>query len=164
MGHPAVAEAAVIAVPDEKWDERPLAVVVLKQGQTATPRSCAAYLAPQFAKWWLPDAVRVRRRDPEDGRRQVPQDGACASSSPSSRRLPMEIRAARSSSPAASRASARRPRAAGAGGRDGRDRMLDAEHGEAVAGEIGGRFVATDVTDTGAVEAASTRHPDSAAS
>jgi fatty-acyl-CoA synthase len=55
MGHPSVAEAAVIAVPDEKWQERPLAVVVLKPGQTALADELRAFLAPQFAKWWLPD-------------------------------------------------------------------------------------------------------------
>jgi acyl-CoA synthetase (AMP-forming)/AMP-acid ligase II len=55
MGHPAVAEAAVIAVPDEKWSERPLAVVVLKEGETATPDDLRAYLEPHFAKWWLPE-------------------------------------------------------------------------------------------------------------
>jgi fatty-acyl-CoA synthase len=55
MAHPAVAEAAVVAVPDAKWDERPLAAVVLREGQTATADELRAFLAPNFAKWWLPD-------------------------------------------------------------------------------------------------------------
>jgi fatty-acyl-CoA synthase len=57
MAHPAVAEAAVIAIPDEKWQERPLAAVVLKEGESATADELRAFLAPQFAKWWLPDRV-----------------------------------------------------------------------------------------------------------
>jgi fatty-acyl-CoA synthase len=57
MAHSAVAEAAVIAMPDEKWQERPLAVVVLKDGATATADELSAFLAPQFAKWWLPDRI-----------------------------------------------------------------------------------------------------------
>jgi acyl-CoA synthetase (AMP-forming)/AMP-acid ligase II len=55
MAHPAVAEAAVIGIPDEKWSERPLAAVVLKEGVSASPDELREFLAPRFAKWWLPD-------------------------------------------------------------------------------------------------------------
>ena len=55
MAHPAVAEAAVIAMPDERWGERPLGVIVLRDGQEATPEALREHLAPHFAKWQLPD-------------------------------------------------------------------------------------------------------------
>jgi fatty-acyl-CoA synthase len=50
-----VAEAAVIAIPDEKWAERPLAAVVLKEGATVTSDELREFLEPRFAKWWLPE-------------------------------------------------------------------------------------------------------------
>jgi fatty-acyl-CoA synthase len=55
MGHPAVADAAVVGVPDEKWQERPLAAVVLKPGASADPDDLRAYLSDKVAKWWLPE-------------------------------------------------------------------------------------------------------------
>ena len=57
MGHPDVAQAAVIAVPDPKWDERPLAVVVRKPGSQISGAELVASIADQFPKSWLPDRV-----------------------------------------------------------------------------------------------------------
>jgi fatty-acyl-CoA synthase len=60
MGHPAVLQAAVIAIEDPKWDERPLAVLVLRPGSAAPDHTeLSAFLAPRFARWWLPDAYEV---------------------------------------------------------------------------------------------------------
>ncbi len=57
MAHPAVAEAAVVGLPHRKWGERPLACVVLREGQTATKEDILAFLDGRVAKWWLPDDV-----------------------------------------------------------------------------------------------------------
>ncbi|RSN25435.1 long-chain fatty acid--CoA ligase [Streptomyces sp. WAC 05977] len=55
MAHPAVAEAAVVGIPDEKWDERPLVAVVLKEGQSATAEELREFLSDKVAKWQLPE-------------------------------------------------------------------------------------------------------------
>jgi fatty-acyl-CoA synthase len=55
MAHPEVAEAAVIARPDERWTERPLACVVLSEGASATPEELTEHLKERVAKWWLPE-------------------------------------------------------------------------------------------------------------
>jgi fatty-acyl-CoA synthase len=59
MGHPQVLEAAVIGVPDPKWQERPVAYVVPKPDfkDTLTKEDIIAYLEPKIAKWWLPEEV-----------------------------------------------------------------------------------------------------------
>ena len=57
MAHPAVAEAAVIALAHPKWDERPLACVVLKPGQAVSAAQLREFLAGRVARWQLPDAV-----------------------------------------------------------------------------------------------------------
>jgi fatty-acyl-CoA synthase len=57
MGHPAVAEAAVIAVPSERWMERPMACVVIKPGEKLTGEELRQWLEPRVAKWWLPEII-----------------------------------------------------------------------------------------------------------
>ncbi|MBA2324209.1 MAG: long-chain fatty acid--CoA ligase [Pseudonocardiales bacterium] len=57
MAHPKIAEAAVIAIPHERWVERPMACVVVKPGETLTAEDVLEHLKPRVAKWWLPDAV-----------------------------------------------------------------------------------------------------------
>ena len=56
-GHPKSALAAVIGVPHPKWDERPLLLVKLKPGETATREEYLAFLDGKIAKWWMPDDV-----------------------------------------------------------------------------------------------------------
>ena len=55
MAHPSVKEAAVVGVPDERWDERPLACVVLKEGESTSVEDLKGFLADRVAKWWLPE-------------------------------------------------------------------------------------------------------------
>jgi fatty-acyl-CoA synthase len=55
MAHPAVLEAAVVGVPDEKWQERPLACVVTQEGKSCDPEELRSWLSDRVAKWWLPE-------------------------------------------------------------------------------------------------------------
>lgn len=55
MAHEAIFEAAVVAVPHDEWQERPIACIVVKEGKTVTKEELYDYLKPQFAKWWIPD-------------------------------------------------------------------------------------------------------------
>ena len=58
MAHVGVMEAAVIAVPDDKWSKRPLAVVVLTEdGQDVTVEKLEAFLAERVAKFWIPEQI-----------------------------------------------------------------------------------------------------------
>ncbi|HEY9524219.1 MAG TPA: long-chain-fatty-acid--CoA ligase [Thermopolyspora sp.] len=59
LDHPAVAEAAVVAVPDPKWAERPLAIVVLRGGASAGPDDLRGFLAERVPKWWLPERFEM---------------------------------------------------------------------------------------------------------
>jgi fatty-acyl-CoA synthase len=57
VGHPDVAEAAVIGIAHPKWDERPLLVIVRKPGKEPTKEAILDYMRPRCAKWWMPDDV-----------------------------------------------------------------------------------------------------------
>jgi fatty-acyl-CoA synthase len=65
MAHPDVAEAAVIAVPSDRWMERPLACVVVKPGATLNRDQVIEWLTPRVAKWWLPDDVEFIKEVPK---------------------------------------------------------------------------------------------------
>lgn len=57
VGHPKVAEAAVIGIKHPKWGERPLLVIVMKKGEKATKSEILDFMAGKIAKWWMPDDV-----------------------------------------------------------------------------------------------------------
>jgi fatty-acyl-CoA synthase len=57
VGHPKVAEAAVIGIRHPKWDERPLLVIVMKKGEKATKQDILDFMTGKIAKWWMPDDV-----------------------------------------------------------------------------------------------------------
>ena len=64
VGHPDVAEAAVIGVAHPKWDERPLLVVVPKEGHEVKTEDVLDFLKPKIAKWWMPDDMQVVKEIP----------------------------------------------------------------------------------------------------
>jgi fatty-acyl-CoA synthase len=55
IGHPDVLEAAVVGVPDERWQERPLAVVVLNEGASVSAGELRTFLSDKVVRWWLPE-------------------------------------------------------------------------------------------------------------
>ena len=57
VGHPDVAEAAVIGIPHPKWDERPLLLIVLKPDRSPAKEEILAFMQGKIAKWWMPDEV-----------------------------------------------------------------------------------------------------------
>jgi fatty-acyl-CoA synthase len=65
MAHPAVKEAAVIAIPHERWGERPLACVVLEEDADLSLDELRDHLAPRVAKWWLPDQLAIIEEVPK---------------------------------------------------------------------------------------------------
>ena len=71
MGHPVVAEAAVIGVPHPQWVERPLAVVVARPGQAPQAQELRDFLSGAFARWWVPDAIVFAEALPRSGTGKV---------------------------------------------------------------------------------------------
>jgi fatty-acyl-CoA synthase len=55
MAHPSVVEACVVAVPDDRWQERPLAAVVVEKDVEISPAELREFLSERTARWWLPE-------------------------------------------------------------------------------------------------------------
>ena len=73
VGHPDVAEAAVIGIPHPKWDERPLLIVVPKEGRTPQREDVLGFLEGRIAKWWMPDDMQTVTRNSAHRDRQDQQ-------------------------------------------------------------------------------------------
>jgi fatty-acyl-CoA synthase len=71
LSHPEVLQAAVIAVAHDKWQERPLLLVVRKQGSTLDAKTLLDHMRPKIASWWLPDAVEFLTEFPMTGTGKV---------------------------------------------------------------------------------------------
>jgi fatty-acyl-CoA synthase len=65
MGHPKVAEAAVIGIPDERWSERPLACVVPAEGEEIGLDELREFLADRVPKWWIPNDIEIIEEVPK---------------------------------------------------------------------------------------------------
>ena len=59
MGHPDVLEAAAIAMPHEKWVERPMLVILPHEGRQPSPDDIRGYLDGRIASWWMPDDIVI---------------------------------------------------------------------------------------------------------
>jgi fatty-acyl-CoA synthase len=64
IAHPSVREAAVVGVPDERWQERPLAAVVLQEDAEITPAELRDFLADKVVRWWLPERWTILEEIP----------------------------------------------------------------------------------------------------
>ena len=71
LSHPDVLQAAVVAIAHEKWQERPLLLVVRKKGATVDAKTLLDHMRPKVASWWMPDAVEFRDEFPMTGTGKV---------------------------------------------------------------------------------------------
>jgi fatty-acyl-CoA synthase len=83
--HPDVVEAAVIARPDPRWMERPVAYVVLREGSATTADELLAHITPMVAKWWLPDEFVLVPGLPKTGTGKISKTALRDSAAPSGR-------------------------------------------------------------------------------